>query len=61
MIEAPPLDDPALQVKPSVDFVLWEVFSTRVVGASGAVVITAPLPSVDSAESPYRLVAITLA
>ena len=53
MIEAPPLDDPALQVNPSVDFVLWEVFSANVVGASGVVVITAPLPSVDSAESPY--------
>jgi hypothetical protein len=61
MTVAPPSDDPALQVRPRVDFVLWAVFSTRLVGASGEVVMTAPFPSKDSVESPYRLVAITLA
>jgi len=59
IIVAPPFEDPALQVRPSADFVLCEVFSTRLVGASGDVVITAPLPSDDSVESPYRLVATT--
>ena len=56
---APPFEDPALHVRPSVDFVRYEVFSARLVGASGDVVITAPLPSDDSVESPYKLVAIT--
>jgi hypothetical protein len=41
-----------LHVRPSVDFVLSEVFSVRLIGASGVVVMIAPLPAFDSREDP---------
>ena len=35
--------------------------SARLIGASGLVIIVAPLPDKDEAELPYTLVATTLA
>ena len=47
MISAPPIKSALLQVRPMVDFVLREVFSAKLIGASGVVVMTAPFPAVD--------------
>ena len=40
------------QVKLIEDLVLSYVSSTKLIGASGVVVITAPLPSIDTKEFP---------
>lgn len=40
--------------------VLYYVSSTKAVGAFGAAIMVAPLPTYDSIESPLTLVAITL-
>jgi len=50
-----------LHVRPSVDFVRSKEFSVRLIGASGVVVIIAPLPALDSIEDPYKFLATTLA
>ena len=47
-------------MRPSVDFVLSRVFSVRLIGASGVVVMIAPLPALDSCEEPYIFLATTL-
>ena len=50
-----------IHVRPNVDFVLSKVFSAKLIGGLGVVYITAPLPALDYAESPYKFVAITIA
>jgi len=52
MITAPPVKTGAVQKRPSVDFVLSATTSLSEVGASGEVVIMAPLPAYDSVELP---------
>ena len=54
MTEDPPLDNPWLQDKVIVVAVLIETISTTFNGASGYVIITAPLPS-DHNEYPIKL------
>lgn len=61
MIVEPPFDDPAAQVKPNYVAVLNPVFSANVIGASGAVMIVAPLPASDTMDVPFALVAVILA
>ncbi len=39
-------------MSPKVDFVLREVSSSRLIGASGEVVMTAPFAALDSRELP---------
>jgi hypothetical protein len=58
---SPPVNRGGVHVKARVDLVLKIVFSFNSVGGSGEVVITAPFPSRDSTESPYALVAVTVA
>ena len=48
----PPVNDGGDHVNASVDFDLRSVFSVKVVGGSGEVIIIAPFPSGDYAESP---------
>jgi hypothetical protein len=52
MISAPPIKTALLHVRPIVDFVLSEMFSARLIGASGVVVMTAPFPEFDSTDDP---------
>jgi len=47
MMSAPPIKSALVHFRPSVDFVLSEVSSARLIGYSGVVVITAPLPALD--------------
>jgi hypothetical protein len=61
MTGEPPLARPAPQINP-----IWFPFviastSSRFIGASGTVIMTAPFPSTDSKELPTALVATTLA
>jgi hypothetical protein len=58
---SPPVNRGGVHVNAKVDFVLKIVFSFSSVGGSGEVVITAPFPSRDATESPYALVAVTVA
>jgi len=58
---SPPVKLGGSQVRPKVDFVLYESTSAKLVGESGVVVILAPLPANEATESPYKLRAITLA
>jgi len=46
---------------PSVDEVLPEVNSVRVVGGSGYVIIIAPLPGFDEVDAPLTFIAIIVA
>jgi hypothetical protein len=48
-------------VIPRVEAVRLDVSSARDVGASGYVIIIAPLPGLDSTDAPFSLIAITLA
>jgi hypothetical protein len=57
----PPLAAPSYQVKPSVVAVRWDVSSAIIIGASGFVKIMAPFPESEIIESPYMLVAVTVA
>ena len=51
---------PALHVIPKAVAVLKEVSSAKLIGASGDVIIVAPLPIFDSIEVPLTFVAVTL-
>lgn len=57
----PPSVAPADHCKPSVDAVRSDVFSTKLIGASGFVIIVAPLPLGETFELPLMLVALTVA
>lgn len=48
-------------VKPRVDAVRADVSSARDVGASGMVIIIAPLPAFDSVDAPFSLIATIFA
>lgn len=56
----PPFEEPSFQVRPSVVTDLCAVFSDKLIGASGAYMIEAPLPAKDSFEVPFTFVAATL-
>ena len=48
-------------MSPSVESVRYDTFSTKLVGASGAVIIVAPVPAYDAGELPFSFVAKTFA
>ena len=52
MIMAPPVNAAGDQVRLIDDLVFSDVSSAKLIGASGVVVITAPLPSFDIKEFP---------
>ena len=57
----PPLELPALHVRPRFVAVRSDVFSARLIGASELVIIVAPLPVGDASEIPLTFVTTTLA
>ena len=64
MTMSPPSMTGAVQEKETYDLVVNTSSLTKVVGASGAtsaIGIAAPLPSLDTADSPRELIAVTLA
>ena len=52
---------PSVQVRPRVVSVRSEVFSDKLIGASGVPIIIAPLPADEVVELPFEFVAVTLA
>ena len=56
----PPLELPSDQVRPSVVADRSDVFSDKLIGASGVEMIVAPLPADESTELPLKFVAKTL-
>ena len=49
---SPPVNSGGVHVNAKIDFYLYIVSSTKLVGGSGEVVIIAPFPSKDESESP---------
>ena len=52
---------PSVQVRPRVVADRSDVFSDKLIGASGVEIIVAPLPADEATELPFTLVAKTLA
>ena len=52
MISAPPVNAAGVHASPSVDLVLSEVSSVKLMGESGVVVMIAPFPSFETSEFP---------
>lgn len=48
VIDDPPSEVPEVQVNPRVEDVRSEVFSAKLIGASGLVMIKAPFPALDA-------------
>lgn len=61
VIGLPPVCMPSLHVKPILVSVVTRALLRRLIGGLGMVTIVAPLPAVDSLDSPQTFAAETLA
>jgi len=61
MIGEPPVLNPSFHVRPIRAALVIAVLSANPIGDEGTSTMIAPLPGRDSADSPYRFVAVKIA